>query len=209
MGAFERVVGSVEELRELYPPPKALSLKKEVPTLDEHCRAFVGLSPLVLIGTAAADGRCDVSPRGGPPGFVAVLDERRLAIPDLPGNRRIDSLRNIVENPWVGLLFVIPGLEETLRVEGQAWIVQDDEVLARCEVRGKRRAVAIGVEVETAFVHCAKAFKRSRVWDPEAWPDRSGVASIACVLRDHVGAGDTTVEDMQAALDHSYATTLW
>ena len=209
MGAFERVMDSVEELRELYPPPKALSLKKEVSTLDEHCRAFVGLSPLVLIGTAATDGRCDVSPRGGPPGFVAVLDERRLAIPDLPGNRRLDSLRNIVENPWVGLLFVIPGLEETLRVEGRAWVVQDDDVLARCEVRGKRRAVAIGVEVETAFVHCAKAFKRGRVWDPEAWPDRSGVASIACVLRDHVGAADMAVEDMQAALDHSYATTLW
>lgn len=209
MGAFERVVGSVEELRELYPPPKALSVKKEVPTLDEHCRAFLGRSPLVLIGTAAADGRCDVSPRGGPPGFVAVLDERRLAVPDLPGNRRIDSLRNIVENPWVGLLFLIPGLDETLRVEGRAWVVQDEDVLAACEVRGKRRAVAIGVEVETAFVHCAKAFRRGGVWDPEAWPDRSGMASIACVLRDHMGAADTTADDVQAALDHSYATTMW
>ncbi|MDQ3756725.1 MAG: pyridoxamine 5'-phosphate oxidase family protein [Actinomycetota bacterium] len=203
------MIGSVDELRELYPPPKQRALDKEISTLDDHCRAFVGLSPLVLMGTAGADGRCDVSPRGGPPGFVAVLDERRLAIPDLPGNLRLDSLRNIVENPRVGLLFVIPGLDETLRVEGRAWIVQDDDVLEHCKVRGKRRAVAIGVEVETAFVHCAKAFRRGEIWDPEAWPDRSGMASIACMLRDHVGAMDTTVEQLQAALDHGYATNTW
>ena len=209
MGAFEQVVGNVEALRELYPEPHGLTMKKEVSSLDEHCRAFVGLSPLVLVGTAAADGRCDVSPRGGPPGFVTVLDEQRLAIPDLPGNRRIDSLRNIVENPRVGLLFVIPGLEETLRVEGRAWVVQDEDVLARCEVAGRRRAVAIGVEVEAAFVHCAKAFRRGAVWQPEAWPDRSGMASIACALRDHMGAPEVAVEDVQKALDHSYATTLW
>ncbi|HEX2039876.1 MAG TPA: pyridoxamine 5'-phosphate oxidase family protein [Acidimicrobiales bacterium] len=209
MGAFEHVVGSVEELREVVPEPGALSLNKEVSALDEHCRAFVERSPLVLVGTAAADGRCDVSPRGGPPGFVAVLDERRLAVPDLPGNRRLDSLRNVVENPCVGLLFLIPGLDETLRVEGRAWVVRDDDVLARCEVRGRRRALAIGVEVTSAFIHCAKAFRRGSVWDPAAWPDRSGMASIACMLRDHVGARETPVEAVQESLDHSYATTMW
>jgi PPOX class probable FMN-dependent enzyme len=209
MGAFQRVVASVEELREVVLPPGALSVQKEVPLLDEHCQAFVARSPLVLVGTAAGDGRCDVSPRGGPPGFVAVLDEHRLAIPDLPGNRRLDSQRNIVENPWVGLLFVIPGLDETLRVEGRAWIVRDEDVLARCEVRGRRRALAIGVEVESAFIHCAKAFRRGQVWQPESWPDRSGMASVACMLRDHMGIDGAAEEDVQASLDHGYATTMW
>lgn len=205
---FTDVVRSVEELRSLYRSPGAGALRKQIDRLDENCRSFVAHAPFVLVGTADAAGVCDVSPRGGPPGFAAVLDELHLAIPDLPGNNRLDSLQNLVANPGVALLFVIPGMDETLRVNGRGWVVRDEAVLDRCVVQGRRPVAAIGVEVADAYIHCAKSFRRADVWHPERWPDRSDLPSAACMLRDHIGL-DMSAEELDARLEEGYAKTLW
>ena len=136
------------------------------------------------MGTAGADGRCDVSPKGDIPGFVHVLDDRHLAIPDRIGNNRLDGLRNIVENAHVGLLFFIPGREDTLRVNGRARIVQDEALLDTLAVAGKRPVTALVVEVEQCFLHCARAFKRAGLWQPERWPDAAGVPSMQRMIWD-------------------------
>jgi len=136
------------------------------------------------MGTAGADGRCDVSPKGDIPGFVHVLDDRHLAIPDRIGNNRLDGLRNIVENAHVGLLFFIPGREDTLRVNGRARIVQDEALLDTLAVAGKRPVTALVVEVEQCFLHCARAFKRAGLWQPERWPDAAAVPSMQRMIWD-------------------------
>jgi PPOX class probable FMN-dependent enzyme len=160
MGPFRDVVSTPDELRALLGEPSDVARKKQVDRLDEHCREFIARSPFVLLATSDAAGRCDVSPKGDPAGFVLVLDERHLVIPDRPGNRRLDGMRSILANPHVGLLFLVPGRGETLRVNGHASIVRDAELLARLAVGGKTPRLAIGVEVEEVFLHCAKAFKR-------------------------------------------------
>src|SRR5881296_1888868 len=137
MNEFENIVTSEQDLREIVGVPSPRAIQKERPTLDSHCRAFIARSPFLLMATSGRDGRCDVSPKGDVPGFVLVLDERRLVIPDRPGNKRLDGMRNILENPHVGLIFLIPGREETLRVNGRAWIVRDEEILAKLSARDK------------------------------------------------------------------------
>ena len=182
------VVTSGEELRAMFGAPGERAVLKERAHLDEHTRAFIARSPFVLLATADRTGRCDVSPKGDAPGFVLVLDDRHLVVPDRPGNNRIDGLRNIVENPHVGMIFLIPGREDTLRVNGRAAVVRDQEVLGRLEVQGKRPKVAIGVEVEECFLHCAKAFKRSGLWEQERWPEVAGLPSMARMLWDQIDA---------------------
>jgi uncharacterized protein len=179
-----RVVDSESELRSLYGQPGERAVAKEQPVLNEDCRAFIAHAPFLVLGTAAADGRCDVSPKGDAPGFVQVLDERHLLIPDRLGNNRLDGLRNIVENPHVGLIFFIPGREDTLRVNGRARIVRDEALLARLAVGGKRPVTALLVEVEQCFMHCARAFKRAGLWEPDRWPDASGVRSVQRMIWD-------------------------
>jgi PPOX class probable FMN-dependent enzyme len=180
----ERVVTSEADLRALYGFPGERAVAKEHPTLDEHCRAFISLAPFLVMGTAGADGRCDVSPKGDIPGFVHVLDESHLAIPDRIGNNRLDGLRNIVENGHVGLLFFIPGREDTLRVNGRARIVRDEALLDTLAVAGKRPVTALVVEVEQCFLHCARAFKRAGLWQPERWPDAAAVPSMQRMIWD-------------------------
>ena len=206
---FRDAVTSEEALRALVGRPSELAIRKEISHLDAHCRAFIARSPFVLIATSGASGRADVSPKGDPPGFVQVLDEHRLVIPDRPGNRRLDGMRNLLENPHVGLLFLIPGLEETLRVNGRAWIIRDEEVLARCAVMGKRPTLALGVHVEECFIHCAKAFKRAQLWQPDQWPDRAGLASPSEMLVDHARPKDMTVPQMDRLLQESYSKNLY
>jgi len=183
---IERAVTSERELRELYGHPGERAVAKEQPVIDEHCREFITHAPFLVMGTAGADGRCDVSPKGDAPGFVLVLDDSHLVIPDRLGNNRIDGHLNIVDNPHVGMIFLIPGREDTLRVNGRACVVRDAEVLARLEAQGKRPKVAIGVEIEECFLHCAKAFKRSGLWDRERWPDVTGLPSMAKILWDQI-----------------------
>ena len=182
---FQAVVRSKTELRELYGEPSARVLEKDIGRLDEHCREFLARSPFMLLGTSGTGGRCDVSPKGDGPGFVLALDDKTLAIPDRLGNRRLDSLQNIVENPHVGLLFVIPGMNETLRVNGSALLVRDEELLERLAVEGKRPNLAIVVSIEECYMHCAKSFLRSGLWDHEKFIDRSTFPSLARIIEDH------------------------
>jgi PPOX class probable FMN-dependent enzyme len=209
MSAFQKPVTSEAELRTLIGTPSPLALAKEHSTLDVHCREFIARSPFLLLATSGAAGQCDVSPKGDAPGFVLVLDERRLLIPDRPGNKRLDGMHNVLQNPHVGLIFLIPGVEETLRVNGRAWIVRDEDLLARCEAKGKVPALGIGVEVEEAFIHCAKAFKRSGLWEPARWPALDGLASPAQMLYDHVQPPGKTVADVEHALQESYTQRLY
>ena len=204
---FSDVIGSADELADLYGPPVEAVVSKIIDHLDGHCRDFIATSPFVLVATADELGNCDVSPKGGAPGFVSVLDERRLAIPDAPGNRLVYSLRNVVAGRRAGLLFVIPGMEETLRVNGRAWLTRDPEVLEPLAAGAKAPKVAIGVEVEEAFLHCAKAFKRSALWRPADWPDRAGLASAAQIWRDHM-ALEMTTQDVQDFVDDDYENNL-
>ena len=209
MSVFRNPVTTEAELRELMGTPSSGAVAKQIAVLDAHCRAFIERSPFVLVATAAADGRCDVSPKGDAPGFVLVVDERRLLIPDRPGNKRFDGMRNVLQNPHVGVIFLLPGVEETLRVNGRAWIVRDEDLLARCAARGKVPPLGLGVEVEEAFIHCAKAFKRSGLWEPSAWPDLGGLASPAQMLFDHIRPKDMTVEDYNRQLQDGYRQRLY
>jgi uncharacterized protein len=181
---IERAVTSERELRELYGHPGERAVAKEQPVIDEHCREFITHAPFLVMGTAGADGRCDVSPKGDAPGFVQVLDEHHLVVPDRLGNNRLDGMCNVVENGHVGLIFFIPGREDTLRVNGRATISRDEALLDRLAVGGKRPVTALVVEVEQCFLHCARAFKRSGLWQPERWPDASSVPSMQRMIWD-------------------------
>ncbi|ATO15366.1 pyridoxamine 5'-phosphate oxidase [Micromonospora sp. WMMA2032] len=167
-----REITSPEELRDLLGAPMPRAVTKERRTLHARDREWLAASPFCLIATAGADGSCDVSPKGDPPGFALVLDDTTIAIPERPGNRRADGYRNILANPHVGLIFLIPGRTDTLRINGRARLVGDAPWFADMEVKGHRPVLAVEVAVEQIFYHCAKAFLRSELWRPETWqPD--------------------------------------
>jgi hypothetical protein len=206
---FRDVITEEKDLRALLGTPSDVALKKQIAALDDHCRALIAHAPFMLLATAGADGRCDVSPKGDPAGFVHVLDDTHLAIPDRPGNKRLDGMRNILANPHVGLLFLVPARGETLRVNGRACVTRDPDLLAAMAVDGKVPALAIGVEVEEVFLHCAKAFKRSGLWEPARWPDLAGLASSAKIFHDQVKIPGMTVEDYERRLATGYRTGLY
>jgi len=163
--------------------PADLVRSKISDRLNDLTRQFIECSPFLCLATSAPDGACDVSPRGDPAGLVRILDERRLLIPERPGNRLADSLRNILRNPNVGLLFFIPGVGDTLRINGRATIVDDAELLEGSEVEGKTPKLGLLVEIDEVFTHCSKAFLRSRLWDPARHVDRSELPSSGEILR--------------------------
>lgn len=206
---FTQLISSEEELRQLIGEPSELVIRKQLSALDAHCQAFIALAPFVLLGTSGHNGLCDVSPRGDAPGFVQVLNPTTLLIPDRPGNRRVDSLRNIVQTGAVGLLFMIPGVEETLRVNGRGWLVRDDALLQRMAVQGKIPLLAIGVQVEECFLQCAKALKRSQLWQPTTWPVRSALPSLAQMLLDQTQFPGTTLDALETQIAESYAQRLY
>jgi uncharacterized protein len=204
----EHMLASIDDLRSVYRPPAQRSLDKEIDHLDGHCRDFIGHAPFLVLASANADRAVEVSPKGGPAGFVAVLDDHQLAVPDMAGNNRLDSMRNIIDGGAVALLFMVPGTDETLRVNGRATITTDPAILDCCAIGELIPNVATVVEVRTAFIHCAKALRRSALWHPDQWPDSTDMATPACMLKDHIGL-EGSVEDSQTALDASYAATTW
>ena len=182
---FNHVVRSEVELRGLMGDPVAPAVvDKTLSSLDRHCVAFIERSPFVLIASSNREGRMDVSPKGDAPGFVKVLDNETLVIPDRPGNQRFDTLRNLFESPRVALIFLIPGKRETLRIGGRAEVVRDRELLGTLAVNDKVPALAIAVHVDEAFYHCAKCMVRSRLWQPEQWPALEGLPTLAQAMKD-------------------------
>ena len=199
---YGKVVRTKEELRALMGEPSERAVKKQMDHLDDHCRTILAHAPFMLLGTANATGWCDVSPKGDAPGFVRVLDERTIAIPDRPGNKRLDSLMNILENPGVGLLFVIPGKDETLRINGRASIVRDDDLLATMAVEDKVPQLAIVVEIEEAYAHCPKSFRRSKLWERESWPQQEALPTMGRMMFDQTKAAGT-LEQMEATIEEA------
>ena len=186
------VIGTAEELRSRYGEPSRRAVGKTLDRLDRHCRRFIELSPFVVLASAAADGRVDCSPRGDPAGFVAVLDDRTVLLPDRLGNNRVDSLSNVLENPYVGMLFMIPGVDETLRLNGRASLTTDPSRLEPLSVRGRTPRSGLLVEVEEVFLQCTKALVRSRLWAEESQVDRkAALPSFGQMLADHIGVPDT------------------
>lgn len=181
-------IRSLEALRSLYREPSERSLRKQLDRLDEHCRRFVALSPFLVIASTDADGRVDASPRGGDPGFVKILDEHTVLIPDAPGNNRLDSMQNLVDRPGVGLLFLIPGVDETLRINGRATLRTDAALIDLCASERRRAPLVIAVEVQEAYLHCAKALMRSKLWDAGAKQERSVLPSMGQMLKDQIGS---------------------
>ena len=208
----EFVVADEQALRALFPPVSPLAVRKCQDHLDQHAREFIRRAPFLCLGTQGPEGRADVSPRGDPAGFVRVLSDRQLAIPERPGNNRLDSLSNILANPSVGLLFIIPGFDDTLRVNGRASLVRDPALLESMRVNGRAPALAIVVEVAEVFLHCAKAFRRSRLWDPEAFRDRREMPSLAKMILDQTGGApesDAEMRRIDEDLEEEYRRSLY
>ncbi|GAA4537556.1 pyridoxamine 5'-phosphate oxidase family protein [Pseudonocardia xishanensis] len=197
-----RVVGTLEELREVVPEPHVSLWEKDIGRIDPTARTFIETSPLVMLATSAPDGTCDVTPRGDPAGSVLVLDERTLVLADRRGNRRVDALRNVLANPHVGLLFVVPGRSDTLRVNGTARVVSDAPFFDRLVVEGARPVLALVVHVEELFLHCGKAFLRGGVWEPERWPDADAVPSPGEMVRSMKDLEPSAVPEIDAMLAH-------
>lgn len=201
-------IDSESELRALYGAPSELSARKSLTQLDEHCRQFIARSPFLCLATAAADGSADISPRGDAPGFVRVLDDRTLLIPDRLGNNRIDSLRNVLQNPHVGLLFLVPGVDETLRVNGVARIVLRSEWLDACAVNGKFPKTGLLIEVREAFLQCAKALIRSRLWSDDYRVARDQLPTLGKILVDQIGLA-TPVAELESIIAKAYCEKLY
>jgi hypothetical protein len=195
------------QLREILGEPLPRVATKDRPCLDEIDRQWLAASPFCLVATSAADGSCDVSPKGDPPGFTVILDDRTIALPERSGNRRPDGFRNILTNPHAGLIYLLPGREDTLRVQGRARLVRDPDLLDRMVVQGSRPLLALVVEIESVFYHCAKAFMRSALWDPETWhpealPSRPRISQAQ-------DRPDQSLEDLERYYGEQYRTGLY
>lgn len=205
---FEAVVNTLDDLRIVMgeaPPPV---LAKVIDRLDDVCRDFIAQSPFVIIASSNASGQLDVSPKGDPAGFVRVLNDKYLAVPDRPGNRRADTFSNVLENAHVGILFIIPGKQETLRVSGEARIVRDQTLRESLTVQGKVPDFALVVYVEQVFIHCPKCMVRSKLWQSENWVDQTGLPTIDEVMIKH-GKLEMTPDELEAYVDKAGITQLY
>lgn len=205
---FSHVIDSQEALREIVSEPSQLALDKEIDHIDSYCRGFIEKSPFLVLATRSALGHLDLSPKGDPAGFVQVLDENTLILPDRLGNQRQDSFSNVIDNPHVGLFFMVPGKTETLRVRGQALLVRDEDVRKPLAVNGKVPDFALAIHVERAFFHCAKCMMRSHLWEPEKWDDISEMPSFGEALVAHCKL-DMKGDDLQVLLDEGSRETLY
>lgn len=195
-------ITTLQDLRALYAPARERSVKKQIPALDVHCTRFIGLSPLVVVASSGVNsgaGLLDASPRGGAPGFVKVLDAHTLLIPDAPGNNRLDTLENIVATGHIGLLFLLPGVDETLRVNGTAVLSTAESDIALCTDDKRSPKLVIRVTVQAAYLHCAKALMRSKLWSPDVLVNRSVMPSMGEMMKDQIG-GDIPAETQEQML---------
>lgn len=212
MNTFKNIIATKEEFalfREEIGQPSARAAGKVISFIDEHCIDFISKSPFLTMSTSNASGKCDVSPRGDAPGFVTVLDEQHLFIPERPGNRRMDTAHNLIENPNIGLLFLIPGLGETLRINGKAYICRDPELLEMSIANGRTPLFGILVEAEECFIHCAKALIRSGLWKGESWPAKESLPSAPAMLAAHTNLPNQTAEQVEKDLQESYKNRLY
>ena len=184
MYKFNKIVNDEGHLQKVLGKPHSAVIKKTINKLDKHCKAYIAKSPFVLVASSDNDGNFDISPKGDASGFVHVLDDNTLVIPDRLGNRRADTFKNVLKNPAVGLLFLIPGKRETLRISGKAIIIQDEDILEKMTANGKILNFCLAVEVKEAFFHCAKCVVRSNLWSPESWPTLDGLPSLADTMVD-------------------------
>jgi uncharacterized protein len=205
---FEEVIISRERLRELNKHPSHFVRNKEIDHLDDICRRFIAASPFVVIASRGPDGRLDVSPKGDPAGFVKVLDDKTLAIPDRLGNNRLDTFENLLSCPDVGLIFIIPGNGDTLRVSGKGQIVRDSALQDSLAVNGKPPNLAMVITVEEAFLHCPKCIIRSRLWKPDQWPDLSDVPTLAEAMIAH-GSLSESMTEIEAVIENSNTKRLY
>lgn len=201
------VIDDAAGLDDLYRPPHQLVLDKVVDHIDPSVEEFLAQAPLVVLATTDGSG-VDASPRGGPAGFLRVLDDRHVAFGDLAGNNRLDSYRNLVSHPSVGLLAIVPGLDETVRLNGQASVVTDAAIRERCAIDGRVPKVAIVVEVTECYLHCGKAFRRGGVWDSSTWPEPAGRASAGQIVKETMGL-DADAAAIEADLEAGYQATMW
>jgi PPOX class probable FMN-dependent enzyme len=205
-GALMRELTSFDEVRNLLGVPGARAATKDRDRLSDIHRRWLAASPFCLMATAGADGACDVSPKGDPPGFTLVLSDTRIAIPERPGNKRADGFRNILSNPHVGLVYLVPGRSDTLRINGRARLVSDAPWFDRLVVGGHLPLLAVVVDIEQLFFHCAKAFMRSHLWEPGSWqpdtlPSRAEIA--------HLESPETTMEELSGHYGPAYADRLY
>jgi PPOX class probable FMN-dependent enzyme len=205
---FKDIITGPAQFRQLMGEPPPPCVAKTIARLDRHCRAFIARSPFLLIASSNARGQMDISPKGDPPGFVRVLDDLTLAIPDRPGNRRADTFTNVLENPRVGLLFFVPGKSETLRVSGRAKIVRDRELRESMAVRDKTPDFALAVEVQEAFFHCSKCIIRSSLWNPQEWPAIEGLPNLAQTMVDG-GELPMPVEELEVIIRQDESERLY
>lgn len=203
-------ISSLSDLRALYGPARERSVKKEIPALDDHAQRLIAASPFVVLASSGAGGEMDASPRGGAPGFVKVLDAQTLLIPDAPGNNRLDTLENIIATGRLGLLFLVPGCDETLRVNGRALLSTDEAALRQCADAKRQPVLAIRVAVEAVYLHCGKALMRSQLWDASRHIDRAQWPSMAEMMRDQIRAftGEEVHAETQAEMQLRYQQTL-
>ncbi len=206
------VIETEETLRSKFSAVHPLAVTKSRPGLDKYSRQFIALSPFLVISTADANGKADLSPRGDPPGFVQMIDERTILVPDRPGNNRLDTMANILANPNIGCLFFIPGFEDTLRLNGTAKITEDAELLKHCAVNGKAPKAGILITIEEVFLHCAKALKRSKLWAEDYRQDRSQLPSIARIILDQTcaaGVDEGAAAEADASVEVDYKSGLY
>lgn len=201
-------LSSTEDLRTIYRPARGGAVNKVIHELDQHCVDFLAKSPILVLSTADANGVCDGSPKGGQPGFAQVIEGNRIAWADSSGNNRLDSFENIVDNPNVAVLFLIPGLDETFRINGTAELSTDPELCAQFELGGRAAKVVCVVTVAEAYLHCAKAIKRSGIWDTDTWASDDELPDGVCILRDHA-AIPAEVDEIRAGYDADVDDTLW
>jgi uncharacterized protein len=192
------MIESVQDLRRYYPQPKPRSLAKQLDRLDVHCRSFIGLAPFLVLATSGRNGALDASPRGGAPGFVRVVDDTTLQLPDAMGNNRLDSYTNIVESGRCAAIFLIPGMDETLRVNGRARLRDEPELLAAFPLERNRPRIVVEIGIEEAYLHCAKALMRSRLWSADHRIERSRFPSLGQMIKEQSGSAEPVENQEQA-----------